>query len=90
MTNPAKSSAWASKVDAVVREYVNARINEELKPLRDDIAALRGAILVTRESLQRDMGNTAARVTNVEDLLSMSTKRVADLAALAKRKDGEG
>jgi hypothetical protein len=87
MTNPVKSSVWASKVDAVVREYVNARINEELKPLRDDIAALRVAISRTRESLQRDMGDSAGRLTNVEDLLSMSTKRVADLAALAKQKD---
>ena len=87
MTNPVKSSVWASQVDAVVREYVNARINEELKPLRDDMAALRVAISRTRESLQRDMGDSAGRLTNVEDLLSMSTKRVADLAALAKQKD---
>ena len=70
-----------------MREYVNARINEELKPLRDDIAALRGAVLRTRESLQRDVSDSAGRLTNVEDLLNMSTKRVADLAALAKQKD---
>ena len=89
MTNPVKSSAWASKVDAVVREYVNARINEELKPLRDDMAALRVAISRTRESLQRDMGDSAGRVSNVEDLLGMSAKRVADLAALAKEKDDD-
>ena len=89
MTNPVKSSVWASKVDAVVREYVNAKLNEELKPLRDDIAALRVAISRTRESLQRDMGDSAGRLTNVEDLLSMSTKRVADLAALAKQKDDD-
>lgn len=89
MTNPVKSSAWASKVDAVVREYVNARINEELKPLRDDMAALRVAISRTRESLQRDMGDSAGRVSNVEDLLGMSAKRVADLAALAKKKDDD-
>ena len=89
MTNPVKSSVWASKVDAVVREYVNAKLNEELKPLRDDIAALRVAISRTRESLQRDMGDSVGRLTNVEDLLSMSTKRVADLAALAKQKDDD-
>lgn len=89
MTNPTKSSVWASQVDAVVREYVNARINEELKPLRDDIAALRGAISRTRESLQRDMSNSDGRLTNVEDLIGMSSKRVADLAALAKDKEAE-
>ena len=89
MTNPVKSSVWASQVDSVVREYVNARINEELKPLRDDIAALRVAISRTRESLQRDMGDSAGRVSNVEDLLGMSAKRVADLAALAKEKDDD-
>ena len=40
MTNPVNSKHWASQVDAVTREYIDARIHEELKPMRDDIAAL--------------------------------------------------
>lgn len=87
MPNPVNSRHWASQVDATTREYINALIHEELKPIRDDIAALRGAILAARESLQRDMGDVAGRVTNAEDLLNMSSKRVADLAKLAKEKD---
>lgn len=84
--NP-NSKLWESSVDSIIREYVNARLAEELKPIRDDIQALRGAISATRESLQRDMGNVSGRMTNAEDLLNMSTKRVADLAKLAKEKD---
>jgi hypothetical protein len=53
------------------------------------MAARRVAISRTRESLQRDMGDSAGRVSNVEDLLGMSAKRVADLAALAKEKDDD-
>lgn len=89
MTNPAPSRIFASRVDSLLRDYIDARIHEELKPLRDDIAALRGALLATRESLQRDMGNVAGRMSNTEDLLGMSTKRVADLATLAKKLDEE-
>ena len=84
--NP-NSKLWETSVDSIIREYVNARLAEELKPIRDDIAALRGAISATRESPQRDMGNVSGRMTNAEDLLNMSTKRVADLAKLAKDKE---
>jgi len=87
MTNPVHSRHWASQVDASTREYINARIHEELKPIRDDIAALRSAILAARESLQRDMGNVAGRMANTEELLAMSASRAAKLADLAKRMD---
>lgn len=87
MTNPVHSRHWASQVDASTREYINARIHEELKPIRDDIAALRSAILAARESLQRDMGDVAGRMANTEDLLAMSANRAAKLADLAKRMD---
>ena len=87
MTNPVHSRHWASQVDATIREYINARIHEELKPIRDDIAALRSAILAARESLQRDMGDVAGRMANTEDLLAMSANRAAKLADLAKRMD---
>jgi len=87
MTNPVHSRHWASQVDASTREYINARIHEELKPIRDDIAALRSAILAARESLQRDMGDVAGRMANTEELLAMSASRAAKLADLAKRMD---
>ena len=87
MTNPVHSRHWASLVDANTREYINARIHEELKPMRDDIAALRSAILAARESLQRDMGDVAGRMANTEELLAMSASRAAKLADLAKRMD---
>lgn len=87
MTNPVPSRHWASQVDATTREYIDARIHEELKPMRDDIAALRSAILAARESLQRDMGDVAGRMANTEELLSMSASRASKLADLAKRMD---
>lgn len=83
MTNPVHSRHWASQVDATTREYINARINEELKPLRDDIAAMRSALLVIREGGQTDVGQLTARVNDVEALLNMSTSRVAKLRQLA-------
>jgi hypothetical protein len=89
MTNPVNSKHWASQVDAVTREYIDARIHEELKPMKDDIAALRVAILATRESLQRDMGNVAGRMSNTEELLEMSSSRAAKLASIAKQMDEE-
>lgn len=89
MTNPVNSKHWASQVDAVTREYIDARIHEELKPMKDDIAALRVAILATRESLQRDMGDVAGRMSNTEELLEMSSSRAAKLASIAKQMDEE-
>lgn len=83
MTNPVPSSNWASKIDAATREYIDARIHEELKPMRDDIEALHSAILQVRESLQRDFGDVAGRVTNAEDLIGMSSSRLAQLAKMA-------
>ncbi len=83
--NP-NSKLWETSVDSIIREYVNARLAEELKPIRDDIEALRSAISRTRESLQQDVGNIAGRVTNAEDILQMSSTRVAQLAKLGKEK----
>ena len=77
------SRVWASQVDSVTREYVNARINEELKPIRDDMTALRSALLGIREGAQGDVGQLTARVNDVEELLRMSSSRVAKLRQLA-------
>jgi excinuclease UvrABC ATPase subunit len=83
--NP-NSKLWETSVDSIIREYVNARLGEELNPIRDDIEALRSAISRTRESLQQDVGNIAGRVANAEDILQMSSTRVAQLAKLGKEK----
>ena len=83
MANPVPSSKWVSKIDASYREYIEAKLHEELKPIKDDIEALRSAILAARESLQRDVGDVAGRVTNTEDLIGMSGSRLAQLAKMA-------
>ena len=83
--NP-NSKLWETRVDSIIREYVNARLGEELNPIRDDIEALRSAISRTRESLQQDVGNIAGREANAEDILQMSSTRVAQLAKLGKEK----
>jgi len=77
------SRHWASQVDASTREYINARITEELKPVRDDIAGLRSALLGIREGNQAEIGQLTARVNDLEALLQMSTSRVAQLRRLA-------
>ena len=87
MTNPIASRNLASQVNAITREYIDARIHEELKPMRDDIEALHSAILAARESLQTDIGNVAGRMANTEELLEMSASRAARLASIAKKMD---
>lgn len=87
MTNPVHSRHWASQVDPTVREYINARINEETRPIRDDIEALRGALLSLRETAQFNAGDLIGRLNNMEQLLSMSTTRIAKLRALANEDD---
>ena len=79
----AHSRVWATQVDSVIREYVNARINEELKPIRDDVAAVRSALSVMRQGSQSDIGQLTARVNDVEALIRMSASRVAKLQKLA-------
>ena len=83
MTNPVHSRHWASQVDVTTREYINARINEEMRPLRDDIEALRGALLSLRETANFNSGNLVGRLNNMEELLSMSSTRIAQLRTLA-------
>tara|TARA_B110000046_G_scaffold184092_1_gene221730 strand:+ start:570 stop:836 length:267 start_codon:yes stop_codon:yes gene_type:complete len=83
MANPPHSRVWASQVSPVTREFVNARINEELRPIRDDIEALRGALLSLRETANFSSGNLLGRLSNMEELLSLSSTRIAQLRALA-------
>lgn len=87
MSNPINSSVWATQVDAVIRDFVNARIHEELKPVRDDTEALRGALLRIREASQSDMGTLTARVNDEEELIKMSSWRVAKLRSLATEEE---
>ena len=60
----AHSRHHASQVDSTTREYINARINEELAPIRDDIEALRGALLSLRETANFNSGNLIGRLNN--------------------------
>tara|TARA_B100001093_G_scaffold515792_1_gene593000 strand:+ start:5774 stop:6034 length:261 start_codon:yes stop_codon:yes gene_type:complete len=79
----AHSSVWASQVDPAIREYIDAKISEEIKPFRDDIEGLRGALLALRETANFNSGNLIGRLNNMEELLSMSASRVAKLRTLA-------
>ena len=87
MANPVKSDVWATQVDNVIREYVNARIHEELKPVRDDNEALRVALLRIREASQSDIGTLTARVNDAEELIKMSSWRVAKLRSIATEEE---
>jgi hypothetical protein len=87
MSNPLKSSVWATQVDASTRAYVDARLHEELKPVRDDTEALRVALLRIREASQSDMGQLTARVNDAEELIKMSSWRVSKLRSMATEED---
>jgi hypothetical protein len=87
MSNPLKSSVWAAQVSAETRAYVNARLHEELKPIRDDTEALRVALLRIREASQGDMGLLTARVNDAEELIKMSSWRVSKLRSMATEED---
>lgn len=79
----ASSKSFASQVDPRTREYIDARIREEIAPIRDDITSMRVALLGLREKQQAELGNMAGRLTNMEDLLSLSAARIAQLRKLA-------
>ena len=86
MTN-AHSSVWASQIDPNLREYIDARISEEIKPFRDDIEGLRGALLALRETANFNSGNLIGRLNNMEELLSLSSSRIAQLRTLANKEE---
>lgn len=85
MTSPTKSSVWASQVDPVVREYITARINEELKPLRDDIATLRVALSNNKSATEASLGEQAAKLNDQEALLGLPSYKIAKLLELAQK-----
>ena len=88
MTTPSPQNL-ASFVDPRTREYIDARISQEMKAARDDISSLRTAVLALREAIHRDHGNLAAQVNDVAALVNLNPARASRLRALLEEDENE-
>ena len=76
----ADSKALASAIDPKVRDYIDAKINEEIFPIRDDLDKLSGALLQVREADAVRCNTLSARISTVHELISLSRGRVERIA----------
>lgn len=76
----ADSKALASAIDPKVRDYIDAKINEEIFPIRDDLDKLSGALLQVREADAARCNTLSARISTVHELISLSRGRVERIA----------
>lgn len=80
----ANSKALASAIDPKVRDYIDAKLKEEISPIRDDLSDLLCAISEVREMSQYDAGNLIGRINNMEQVLMMSSAKIARIRDLGK------
>lgn len=78
----------ASAMDPVTRDYVNAKISEELKPIRDDMVAVLEALSEMRTENEVSKGEHVARINMVEEVLELSGAKVAKIRQLMEDIDG--
>mgnify|MGYP003639765650 FL=1 len=84
MTKP-HSSILASRIEPHLRDYIDARINEEIKPMRDDIAACLVALSLNNGTTEVKLGEQAARLNDIDALLSLPSYKVVKLLELAQK-----
>ena len=84
MTKP-HSSILASRIEPHLRDYIDARINEEIKPMRDDIAACLVALSLNNGATEVKLGEQAARLNDIDALLSLPSYKVVKLLELAQK-----
>jgi len=84
MTKP-HSSVWASRVEPHLRDYIDARINEEIKPVRDDIAACLVALSHNNAATENKLGEQAAKLNDIEHVLNLPSYKIAKLLELAQK-----
>jgi hypothetical protein len=80
MTTP-HSSTIASSVDPKVRDYIEAKINEALRPIRDEIVVLNSAVLDARISNDTNSETVKSRIGSIEQILKLSRGRIEQIAA---------
>ena len=76
----ADSRALASAIDPKVRDYIDAKIKEELSPIRDDLLATKVAISELRDADQQGRDTINAHVVKIQSVLNLSRGRVEQIA----------
>ncbi len=84
MTKP-HSSLLASRIEPQLRDYIDGRINEEMKPLRDDIAECLVALSNNRAATELSLGEQAAKLNDIEALLRLPSYKIGKLLELAQK-----
>ena len=76
----ADSKALASAIEPKVRDYINAKIAEELAPIMGELDRLRISILEVRD-IDVARGDTIrAQVSKIHSILKLSSGRVEQIA----------
>ena len=76
----ADSKALASAIDPKVRDYIDAKIKEELSPIRDDLVAINIAISELRDADQQGRDTINAHVVKIQSIIKLSRSRVEQIA----------
>jgi len=76
----ADSKALASAIDPKVRDYIDAKIKEELSPIRDDLLAIKIAISELRDADQQGRDTINAQVVKIQSIIKLSRSRVEQIA----------
>jgi len=78
----------ANMVDPTTREYINARIHEEIKLIGDDTSGLGDALSKMRTESEIELGEMKARINEVEEILSLSGAKISRIKELMEELDG--
>ena len=69
-----RSPHWTGLVEAATQDYIDARVSQQLSPIRDDIDAIKGALLALKDTSKFDMGSFIRRLNNVEEAMRAHDK----------------
>ena len=84
MTKP-HSSVLASRIEPHLRDYIDARISEEMKPVRDDIAACLVALSHNNAATEIKLGEQSAKLNDIQNVLNLPSYKIAKLLELAQK-----
>jgi hypothetical protein len=76
----ADSKALASAIDPKVRDYIDAKIKEEISTIRDDLLAVKIAISELRDADQQGRDTINAHVVKIQSIIKLSRSRVEQIA----------
>jgi hypothetical protein len=77
----ASSKNLRSAIDPKVRDYIDAKLQEEISPIRDDLSDLSCAISEVRDADLAGRDTIGALVEKIHQVLKLSRGRVEQIAA---------